>query len=70
MEYQLTPWWVRVGAAANLVRRVRAAGATGRFAELDAKAKHEVDTEQMMGGIKDWHSEDAGIVLQVELPEI
>lgn len=53
-----------VGAAANLVRRVRAAGATGRFAELDAKAKHEVDTEQMMGGIKDWHSEDAGIVLQ------
>mmetsp|Transcript_11615 Transcript_11615/g.23306 ORF Transcript_11615/g.23306 Transcript_11615/m.23306 type:complete len:405 (+) Transcript_11615:63-1277(+) len=53
-----------LGAAANLVRRTRNTGATGRFGELDAKQKHEVDVEQLMGGIKDWHAEEMGIVVQ------
>jgi hypothetical protein len=27
---------------------------------MDAKAKSEVTTEQLLGGIKDWHFEDPG----------
>jgi len=53
-----------MGAARNALRRARKEGATGRFKKLEAKDKHELDMNKVLGGIRDWHAEEAGIVLQ------
>mmetsp|Transcript_26304 Transcript_26304/g.60925 ORF Transcript_26304/g.60925 Transcript_26304/m.60925 type:complete len:357 (+) Transcript_26304:298-1368(+) len=53
-----------LGAAANALRKFSNKGATGRYSKMDAKAKSEVDTEAIMGGIKDWHYEDSGVIVQ------
>ena len=50
-----------LGMAANALRKVRG---TGRFGNLDAKLKAEVDESQIMGGISDWRAKEMGIVIQ------
>ena len=53
-----------LGAAKNAIRRARHEGATGRFKNTSAKDKHELDMNKVLGGIKDWHAEETGIILQ------
>uniref|UniRef100_A0A7S4L1R9 Uncharacterized protein n=1 Tax=Guillardia theta TaxID=55529 RepID=A0A7S4L1R9_GUITH len=56
-----------VAAIANAVRRFRHVGETGRYGQIRADEKHEVDMLQIMGGIADWHSETSGVTVQVRV---
>lgn len=53
-----------VGGVANAIRRIGATGATGRFTQVEAKDRQEIDVERVMGGIPDWHAETLGVVVQ------
>ncbi len=52
------------GGVANVIRRIGGKGATGRFTQVDAKDRQEIDMEKVMGGIADWHAESFGVVVQ------
>ena len=53
-----------VGGVANAIRRIGGAGATGRFTQVEAKDRQEIDLERVMGGIADWHAETLGDIVQ------
>lgn len=53
-----------MGGVANVIRRIGGTGATGRFTQVEAKDRQEIDVERVMGGIPDWHAETLGVVVQ------